>query len=106
MAATKTTRRKFLKQSALIAGAPMIIPSSVLGRNGKVTPSNQVVVGVVIEAEGRGCCVDAFCDSIRDEAPQVVVVEVGVRQLPAPCEMGQLGIGQVQSPGNSGEILA
>ncbi len=45
--AKKTTRRKFLKQAALTMGAPMIVPSSVLGLNGKVAPSNQIVVGGV-----------------------------------------------------------
>jgi predicted dehydrogenase len=41
------TRRKFLKQAAITIGAPMIIPSSVLGRNGKVAPSNKIVLGGV-----------------------------------------------------------
>jgi predicted dehydrogenase len=41
------SRRDFLKKSALTVGAPMIVPSSVLGLNGKVAPSNQVVLGGV-----------------------------------------------------------
>ncbi len=43
----KTSRRKFIKQATAIAGAPMIIPSSVLGLGGKVSPSNQIVLGGV-----------------------------------------------------------
>ena len=45
MAATQSNRRKFLKQAALAVGAPMIVPSSVLGRNGQVAPSNRIVFG-------------------------------------------------------------
>lgn len=47
MTAAKSTRRTFLAQAALTAAAPMIIPSSVLGLNGKVAPSNQIVLGGV-----------------------------------------------------------
>ena len=47
MKATRSDRRKFLKQAALAVGAPMIIPSSVLGRNGQVAPSNRIVFGGV-----------------------------------------------------------
>ena len=43
----KTTRRKFLKKAALTIGAPMIVPSSVLGLDGHVAPSNQIVLGGV-----------------------------------------------------------
>ena len=45
MADANTNRRKFLKRAALTLGAPMIIPSSVLGKNGQVAPSNKIVVG-------------------------------------------------------------
>ena len=47
---TGSTRRDFLKTSSLWAstvGLPMIVPSSVLGLNGKTPPSNQVAVGCV-----------------------------------------------------------
>ncbi|VGO11483.1 4-carboxy-2-hydroxymuconate-6-semialdehyde dehydrogenase [Pontiella desulfatans] len=46
----KTTRQHFLKTSALLGAAvgfPSIIPSSVLGQNGSVSPSNRVAIGVV-----------------------------------------------------------
>jgi predicted dehydrogenase len=39
------SRRKFIRDSALIAGAPMILPSSVLGLNGKTPPSERIVLG-------------------------------------------------------------
>jgi predicted dehydrogenase len=42
---TPSTRRNFIKQAAWLAGMPTIIPASVLGKNGNVAPSNQVVVG-------------------------------------------------------------
>ncbi|MEO0452526.1 MAG: Gfo/Idh/MocA family oxidoreductase [Verrucomicrobiota bacterium] len=55
-----TTRRSFIKTSALFAGMPMIIPASVLGQNGKVAPSNRITVGG-IGLGGRGRKVlDAF----------------------------------------------
>ncbi|MCK5923261.1 MAG: Gfo/Idh/MocA family oxidoreductase, partial [Methylococcales bacterium] len=41
----KTTRATFISQTALAAGLPMIIPASALGLNGKVPPSNRIVVG-------------------------------------------------------------
>jgi len=45
------SRRTFLKQSlvaaAAIAGAPMLVPSSALGRDGAVAPSNRITIGLV-----------------------------------------------------------
>ncbi|MBT8043554.1 MAG: gfo/Idh/MocA family oxidoreductase, partial [Verrucomicrobiae bacterium] len=45
MTTPNKSRRRFLKQSALAAGFPLIAPASVLGLNGKVAPSNRIVVG-------------------------------------------------------------
>ncbi|MGB1128644.1 MAG: hypothetical protein ACPG4K_01240, partial [Haloferula sp.] len=45
MTAPSNSRRRFLKQSAIIGGMPMIVPASVLGRDGKVAPSNRIVLG-------------------------------------------------------------
>lgn len=42
-----TTRRNFMKKAAVTVAAPTIIPSSVLGRNGNVAPSNKIVLGGV-----------------------------------------------------------
>lgn len=48
------TRRRFLKTTALTVGFPTIIPSSVLGKNGKVAPSNRIVMGGIgIGPRGR-----------------------------------------------------
>ncbi|MFH1502289.1 MAG: carbamoyltransferase HypF [Candidatus Eisenbacteria bacterium] len=47
--------------------------------------------GVVVEAEGRGCCLDAFCESIRAEAPPLARVEsVEREEIP---ERGLSGFG-------------
>jgi len=47
--ATRQSRRRFLKSAASAAGAavvaPTIIPSSVMGLNGAVPPSERVIVG-------------------------------------------------------------
>jgi predicted dehydrogenase len=40
-----TTRRSFIKQTALLAGMPAIVPASVLGRNGVIAPNSRIVVG-------------------------------------------------------------
>ena len=45
MTTPNTDRRRFLKQAGLAIGMPMIVPSSVLGLNGKVAPSNRIVMG-------------------------------------------------------------
>jgi hypothetical protein len=50
----KTTRRQFLKTAALAFGMPTIIPTSVLGKNGAVAPSNRIVLGGIgIGPRGR-----------------------------------------------------
>ncbi len=45
------TRRGFLRRTAAVAaaavGAPVVVPSSVLGADGKVAPSNRVTVGMI-----------------------------------------------------------
>lgn len=47
--------------------------------------------GVVIEIEGRGCCVDAFCESIRAKAPPLARIE-SVERTDIP-ERGLSGFG-------------
>ena len=43
---TKNSRRTFLKTAAAASiGMPAIIPASALGKNGKVAPSNRIVLG-------------------------------------------------------------
>ena len=43
---TRSTRRNLLKSTALASIAiPTLIPASVLGKNGRVAPSNRIVLG-------------------------------------------------------------
>ena len=50
----KFTRRHFLKTTAVALGMPTFIPASALGRDGKVAPSNRIVVGGIgIGPRGR-----------------------------------------------------
>lgn len=47
---SEQSRRDFLKTSAglgALLGFPTIIPSSVLGKNGSIAPSNRVTIGVI-----------------------------------------------------------
>jgi hypothetical protein len=49
-AAARHSRRRFLKQAALATGAlalPAFIPAAALGRDGKIAPSNRIVMGGV-----------------------------------------------------------
>lgn len=53
---TPMTRREMLVRSATASiAAPLVIPSSVLGRDGTTAPSNRITMGVIgIGAMGRG----------------------------------------------------
>ncbi len=41
------TRRRFLTTSSLALAAPVIVPSSVLGKDGAVAPSEKIVLGAI-----------------------------------------------------------
>ncbi len=41
----KTTRRVFLKETAVLATVPYFVPAAALGRGGKVAPSERIVMG-------------------------------------------------------------
>lgn len=41
------TRRKFVKRIAAIVAAPVIIPASALGKDGRPAPSNRIVMGSI-----------------------------------------------------------
>ena len=41
----KVTRRAFLRGTAALAAAPYIVPASVFGRDGKVPPSERIILG-------------------------------------------------------------
>ncbi len=42
---THLTRRLFLRRTAALAAAPYIVPASVFGRDGKVPPSERIIMG-------------------------------------------------------------
>lgn len=75
----KTSRQNFLKTSAILgaaAGFPSIIPSTVLGQNGKVAPSNKVNIGALACGNRSGACMEyqnyaksqivAVCDPVLE----------------------------------------
>lgn len=77
------SRRQFLATAALAAVGPTIIPGCVLGRNGKVAPSNRITMGVVgwgMQGPGntRGfmalpdCQVVAACDLDQNHLREAV----------------------------------
>ena len=49
----RLSRRSFVKAAAIGAAAPLVVPASVLGRDGKDAPSNRVTLGC-IGVGGRG----------------------------------------------------
>lgn len=52
---TNLTRRGFLRRAAFLASVPTIVPSSVFGRDGKVPPSERIILGGIgIGSRGRG----------------------------------------------------
>ena len=72
------SRRLFMKKTgsaSIIAGLPTIIPSSVLGRNGQIPPSDRVNVGLISCGDRSGLSINyqnypksqiiAVCDPIK-----------------------------------------
>ena len=47
MKPVKPSRRRFLKTAGAALTFPTIIPSSVLGRDGTVAPSNRMTLGLI-----------------------------------------------------------
>lgn len=69
-----SSRRKFLKQTAMAIGMPAIIPGSALGLNGTVAPSNRVTMAAIgIGPRGR-LVLDTFLR--QPEARFVAVCDV------------------------------
>lgn len=65
------SRRSFLKSAAATLGAPMIVPASVLGKDGTVAPSERVTLACIgTGGQGTGN-LQAF---LRDERVQVVAI--------------------------------
>jgi len=76
----KINRRKFLKRaagSAAAIGFPTIIPSSVLGLDGSITPNNKIVAaGIGMGHRGSG--------DFRELCGQPGVVAAGVCDVKKP----------------------
>jgi len=69
---SKHDRRRFLGHLAGIAAAPAIIPGSVLGFNGSVSPSNRITLGLIgCGGHGAGWNLDQI---FRNEDSQVIAV--------------------------------
>jgi len=72
-----TTRRAFLRTAATVIGFPYIVPSSVVGRNGSVPPSERITLGLIGTGNINGQHREAFlaekdarivavCDPVTD----------------------------------------
>ncbi len=100
----KVSRRAFLRGTAALAAAPYIVPASVFGRDGKVPPSERIVMGG-IGIGGRGSydlgymLTDsdvqwvAVCDvqkSRREAARDVVNKKYGNKDCAVYVDMRQL----------------
>ena len=73
----RVTRRSLLKKSAAVGAAvaaPMIIPASVLGRNGAVAPSERIVVGGI--GIGRRGGYDLSCFLPQKDVQFVAVADI------------------------------
>jgi predicted dehydrogenase len=80
----EASRRTVIKQTALAAGLPVIVPASVLGLNGKVPPSNKIVLGGIgIGGRGRkvltGFLKQPDCQFVATADPQKERREILVR---------------------------
>jgi predicted dehydrogenase len=92
------SRRGFVKTAGVLAGAPMIVPSSVLGqRAGKVAPSDRIVFGG-IGIGGRGpaslACILSYKDAqfvavadVRETRREAIKSQVDRRYQSKDCAM-------------------
>jgi predicted dehydrogenase len=80
MTSPSTNRRDFLKQSAVLA-APLVIPATALGREGRAAASERIVLGV-IGTGGRGrSLTNAFLS--QPDVQVVAVCDVDEKHLKA-----------------------
>ena len=98
------SRRRFLKGSAIALAAPTFIPSTVLGKNGAVPPSEKIVLGAIgIGPRGRYVLSTmlneqdvqfvAVCDvqkSRRDQARDMVNAKYGNKDCATYRDMHEL----------------
>lgn len=69
---TKLSRRSFLKTSLMATAAPLVVSSSVLGRDGNVAPSERITMGLIgCGDHGRGWNLDLM---FKNTIQQVVAV--------------------------------
>ena len=70
------TRRRFLKRSALLAGAavsgPLIVPGRVLGLDGATSPANRITIGFI--GTGRQACHANIPGFLHEDDAQAVAV--------------------------------
>lgn len=82
MKATRVTRRRFLGSAVSAAGAaamaPMIIPSSALGRDGAVAPSERIVLGGI--GIGRRGTYDLGCFLDQKDVQCVAICDIKASQ--------------------------
>ena len=72
---TQLSRRRFLESTAAgVAAAPMFIPSTALGRDGAVAPSERIVVGGI--GIGRRGGYDLGCFLQQKDVQFVAVADV------------------------------
>ncbi|MDR3234859.1 MAG: Gfo/Idh/MocA family oxidoreductase [Planctomycetaceae bacterium] len=68
----KVSRRQFLQSAALATAAPMVVPSSVFGRNGSTPPSERITMGLIgCGSHGKGWNLPLM---FHNPAQQVVAV--------------------------------
>ncbi len=75
MASDRLSRRAFVQRAAVaaagMAGFPLVVPASALGRDGKVAPSNRITMGFIGTGNQGTNDLRAF---LEDERVQVVAV--------------------------------
>jgi predicted dehydrogenase len=84
----KTSRRKFLAQSAASLVAPAVVPSSVFGRNGQPAPNDQIAMACVGVGNMGTSDLRAF---MRDERVRIVALaDVDQGHLSRGLELAKL----------------
>ena len=77
---TRTSRRRFLKTTAVAAGFPLIVPSSALGADGHTAPSNRIVMGAIgVGPQGNGV-LGGFLNRKDAQVVAICDVKTPVRQ--------------------------
>lgn len=97
-----TTRRRFLKESALSLGAPLIVPASVLGKGGATAPNDRVQLGCIgVGGMGTGN-LNSFLQDPRVEV--LGICDVDRKHRERALEIAKLG--EAAGTGDFRELLA